>query len=263
MSGENNTASNNTEELSLTGRKIFFVYPTASVVNQVITELTQQEYEVYAARDHGRLLRGLKNYPDSIVYINIDEGQSETEWEKWILTIYNTLPDIRIGVLSSNSSEELKEKYISKLHISCGFLTLKVDMSKAPDIILGVLDKINAKGRRKYLRASVEKEANATINMPFNNDFINGVIRDVSVVGISCVFDQDPVLKKNTLHKAIQLRLQSVLLNVEAVIFGARVENGQVVYVLLFTQRVDSDVRVKIRKYIQQSLQAKMDSELV
>jgi RNA processing factor Prp31 len=34
------------------------------------------------------------------------------------------------------------------------------------------------------------------------------------------------------------------------------------IYVLLFTQRIDSGARAKIRKYIQQNLQRKMDAEL-
>jgi len=100
------------------------------------------------------------------------------------------------------------------------------------------------------------------MNMPFNGDFINSVIRDISVVGISCTFEHDPGLKKNALYKDIQVRLQSMLLKVEAVVFGSRSECGQQIYVFLFTQRIDPDVRVKIRKYIQQNLQSKMDQEI-
>jgi len=250
------------EDSSISGRKIFFIYPTASVVNQVITELTQQEYEVYTVKDHVRMLRVLKTYSDAIIFINIDEGQPEAEWEKWVATINNTLPNVSIGILSGNSSDDLKEKYLNKLHASCGFTGLKVDMSKAPQKILDTLGTMDAKGRRKYLRASVERDTVATINLPFNSDFINGTVRDVSVVGVSCVFEHDPGLKKNTLLKDIQVRLQTMLLKVEGVIFGSREENGQNIYVLLFTQRIDPEVRVKIRKYIQQNLQARMDSEI-
>jgi hypothetical protein len=34
------------------------------------------------------------------------------------------------------------------------------------------------------------------------------------------------------------------------------------IYVVLFTQRIDPDVRTRIRKYIQQNLQSKMDAEI-
>jgi len=246
----------------ISGRKIFFLYPTASVQSQIITELAQQEYEVYTSKDHARLARAFKKYQDSIIYINIDEGMSKQDWERWIGGILSGHPEIKIGVFSSVSDEELKDEYINKLHVSCGFIAIKHDMSKAIDIILETLKTHNAKGRRKYIRATAEREATATLNMPHNGGFINGIIKDISVVGVSCKFEQDPDLKKNTLFKDIQIKLQSMLIKVEAVAFGSRMDGGEKNYVLLFTQRIDPDVRVKIRKYIQVNLQNKMDSEI-
>ena len=246
----------------ITGRKIFFLYPTGSVLNQVISELVQQEYEVYVAKDHARLARALKKYQDSIIFINIDDGISEQDWEKWISGILSSLPDLKIGIFSSSSDEELKEKYLNKLHVTCGFITSKHDMSKSIDVILESLKNVNAKGRRKYIRASTEREATATINIPHNGEFIKGIIKDISVVGVSCKFDIDPDLKKNALSKDIQIKLQSMLIKVEAITFGSRMEGAEKSYVMLFTQRVDPDVRVKIRKYIQMNLQNKMDSEI-
>ena len=254
--GDTNTASD------ITGRKIFFLYPTGSVLNQVISELAQQEYEVYVAKDHAKLARALKKYNDSVIFINIDDGISEPDWEKWIGGISSSLPDLKIGVFSNSSNEELKEKYINKLHVTCGFIGLKHDMSKSIDVILETLKAVNAKGRRKYIRATTEREATATINMPHNGDFVKGIIKDISVVGVSCKFDVDPNLKKNALSKDIQIKLQSMLIKVEAIAFGSRMDGPEKSYVLLFTQRVDPDVRVKIRKYIQMNLQTKMDSEI-
>jgi len=247
---------------AIIGRKIFFLYPTASIQNQIITELAQQEYEVYTAKNHARLARALKKYQDSIVYINIDEGMAEPDWERWISGILSAHPDVKIGVFSSKTDEELKDKYINRLHVSCGFLTLKLDMSKTIDVILEILKITNAKGRRKYIRASTEREATATINMPHNGGFIHGLIKDISVVGVSCKFEMDPGLKKNALFKDIQIKLQSMLIKVEAVAFGSREDGGEKNYVLLFTQKIDSEVRAKIRKYIQMNLQSKMDSEI-
>jgi hypothetical protein len=50
---------------------------------------------------------------------------------------------------------------------------------------------------------------------------------------------------------------------VEGIVFGSRTDHGgEKVYVILFTQRIDPDVRIKIRKYIQQNLQNKMNADL-
>jgi hypothetical protein len=246
----------------ITGKKIFFLYPTASVQNQIIAELIQHEYEVYIAKDHSRLFRALKKYSDSILYINIDEKIPENEWEKWISGVHTAMPDINIGIFSASTDEDLPIKYINKLHAKCGFFSLKLDMSKIAEQVLEILNAMNVKGRRKYIRATVESEPNAVMNMPFDGDFINGNIRDISIVGTSCAFDHDPDLTKNSLLRDIQMKLHSMLLKVEAVVFGSRKESGEKKYVFLFTQRIDPDVRVKIRKYIQASLQSLMDHEI-
>jgi hypothetical protein len=81
-------------------------------------------------------------------------------------------------------------------------------------------------------------------------------------VGVSCAFEQDPELTKNALFKDIQVRLQTMLLKVEAIVFGSRMDGNEKIYVLLFTQRINPDVRTKIRKYIQLNLQSKMDKDL-
>ena len=244
------------------GRKIFFLNPTAPVQHQIIEELVQQEFEVYVAKDHSKLSRLLKNYSDSIVFVNIDEGMPEPEWEKWIRGIMTALPDIDIGVFSANTDEEIKLKYINDVHIPCGYTHLSLDMSKTVPKIFEILKIVNAKGLRKYIRATMENDASATLNLPLRGDFIKGLIKDISVVGISCTFDQDPDLTKNALFKDIQIRLQSMLLKVEAIVFGSRMDGNEKIYVLLFTQRIDPEVRTRIRKYIQSNLQSKMDKNL-
>ena len=246
----------------ITGRKVFFVYPTGSVQQQIVTELIQQEYEVYIAKDSTRLARALKKYADSVLFINIDDGMSAENWGSWINSVLTALPEIKIGVFSNNTDEESRAKQIKDLHVTCGYMTSKVDMSKTVQEVLDVLKNMNVKGRRKYLRATITRENVASVNMPMGDSYINGDIKDISVVGISCTFTTDPGLKKGTLYKDVQIKLQGQLLKVEAVVFGSRPEDGMNIYVLLFTQRINPDVRVRIRKYIQQDLQSKMDSEI-
>jgi hypothetical protein len=81
-------------------------------------------------------------------------------------------------------------------------------------------------------------------------------------VGISCTLTGNPDIPKNTLFKNIQIRLQTNLLKVEGILFGTRTEGNDTIYVILFTQRIDPDVRTKIRSYIQHTLQQRMNSDL-
>jgi hypothetical protein len=256
--------SNEGSPSEIVGKKVFFLHPTAVVQNKIIEELVQQEYEVYVAKDQAALRRVLLKNQDSIVFVDVNEQISEKEWENWMRGILGApeTKDIVIGIVSVSDNEELRRKYIDTIGITGGYTVLRSDLDPSIKQIIGILNTADAKGRRKYLRATTENETMTTVNLPLNGAFINGQIKDISVVGISCTFDNDPELLKNTLFKGIQVKLQSMLLNVEGIIFGSRMDGDAKIYVILFTQRIDPVVRTKIRKYIQQNLQSKMDNDL-
>jgi hypothetical protein len=244
------------------GKKIFFLCPSAVIQNTIVQELIQQEFEIYVVKDPSVMLRGLKKYPGSVVFVNLNEGMDIPKWEGWVRSVLGSQEaGASIGILTGTGDEELQKKYVTEIKVQCGFTVIKSDVNPAIRQIMESLRLVNAKGRRKYLRAILE--TGATINLPVNGTFVNGVIKDISTVGFSCVLDQNPVLNKNTLFQDIQVKLQSQLLKVEGIVFGSRQdENGNSCYVILFTQRVDPDTRARIRRYIQQCYQAKMDEEL-
>jgi hypothetical protein len=262
--GYNIPMANSSSPSDIVGKKIFFLYPTAVVQNRIIAELVQQEYEIYIAKDHNIMRRVLKKYSDSIVFVDINEHMAEKEWDAWIAAVMQApeTKNVSIGIVTANDDELIKRKYLLAAKVPCGYTILKSDLDKAIIHIMEVLQAVDAKGRRKYIRATTEHETNTTINLPLNGMFINGVIKDISVVGISCSFDDDPELVKNTLFKDIQVKLQSNILKVEGIVFGSRMDGTEKIYVILFTQRIDPEVRTRIRKYIQINLQAKMDAEM-
>jgi hypothetical protein len=240
------------------------LHPSAVIQNRIISELVQQEYEVYIVKDHLILRRILKKYPDSVVFADLDENMPEKEWEAWIRHVMGdaVTKEVSIGVISATDDDNLRRKYLGAIKVRCGYTVIRSDLDKSISQILENLHSVDAKGRRKYLRATTSNESNTTINLPYNGLFINGQIKDISVVGISCTFENDPDFVKNTLFKDVQVKLQSNLLKVEGIVFGSRMDGNEKIYVILFTQRIDPDVRTRIRKYIQQNLQAKMDLEL-
>jgi len=249
---------------NIVGRKIFFLYPTVVVQNRVITELIQQEYEVYIVKDKDKLKRVLRYYPDSIVFVDINEQMPENQWDIWITGVKEAsdTKNVAIGIVTSHDDEQLKKKYLQTLKLPCGYTVVKSDLDKTNANIMSILEEAGAKGRRKYIRVNTERDVNTTINLPLHGSFIKGQIRDVSVVGISCTLDGSPEISKNALIKDIQIKLQSSLLKAEGIFFGSRTEGLETVYVILFTQRIDPEVRTKVHKFIQNNLQHKMDEEL-
>ena len=259
----NQAMENNESPMDITGKKIFFLFPTVVVENKIISELIQQEYEVYVAKNKDTIRRVLREHKNSIVFVDINEQLKEAEWEAWITAVKNA-PDTKttaIGIVTANDDEKIKRKYLLTIKV-CGYTVLKFDLDKAIVHIIEILQSLDAKGRRKFIRATTTKDTNVTLNLSYNGAFVNGHIKDISVVGISCTIDGDPEIPKNTLFKDIQVKLQSSIIKVEAIVFGSRMEGYEKVYVMLFTPRIDPEVRTKIRKYIQHNLQSKMENEL-
>jgi hypothetical protein len=252
------------ENTPLLGKKIFFVHPSPFVQNEIIAEIVQHEHEIYVIKDEEKLKKILKNHPDSIVFSSIDETLSSSKWETWIRSVMGdeATKTVGMGILSNTNNEEARKLYVNTLQVTCGFVPVKLEKNKVIQTLLDILKAANAKGRRKYIRADTRGETMTTINIPNNSEFITGEIRDISVVGLSCVFSQDPILAKNSLLHDMQIKLQSVLVKAEGIVFGSRMEEADKVYVIVFTQKLDSSARTKIRAYVQKNLQSKMDAEL-
>ncbi|MDR2516155.1 MAG: pilus assembly protein PilZ [Spirochaetaceae bacterium] len=250
-------------ETEMTGKKIFFLYPSSLIQNEIAWELIQQEYEVYHVRSHEGLRHALRRFPDSIVFINLDDGLSEKDWDAWIRAVTGdpALGEVKIGVLSAANSDDARKKYAQAMRLPCGYTVVdRADVLKTVKQLYVLLLAVDARGRRKYIRATSENETLTTINIPRNGIYYKGVIKDISVVGLSCAFHEDPDLDKNTLCQDMQIKLQSTILKAEAITFGSRMDGLVKIYVFLFTQRIDPDVRIKIRTYIQSTLQAKMNT---
>lgn len=248
-------------EGELFGKKIFFLYPPPMIKEELLKEIVANEYEVYFVQDEKKALKLINKFPLSICFINIDDGLNESEWEAWIQNVLKSekLNTVGIGILSFNSDDELKKKYLIDIGIQCGFIKLKMGLQESTKIILDVLKANEAKGRRKYVRGDCRNDQLANLNMKSGSNLIRAKIYDISSVGFSCVFENDPVFKKNTLLNDVQLSLRGVNLKIDGVVFGQHEDEGLTKYVVLFANKVDLDQKNKLRLYIRTLLQQDMD----
>lgn len=242
------------------GKKVFFLYPPSVIKDEMMRRLIEQEFEVYMLKDTDTANRLLQIFPDSLCFVNLDTGKTEAEWQVWIMETMNNpkTETIGIGIVSYNSDEILQKKYLMEIGIRCGYIKLKLGIDESTRILLSTLQANEAKGRRKFVRASAVHDANSLLNLREGPIKSEGKILDISVVGFSCYLDPDPGLQKNSLLKDIQLKLRASLVKVEAVIFGTREEDGRTIYVMLF-RGLDDSAKDKIRSYIQIALQAEIE----
>lgn len=243
------------------GKKVFLLYPHSVIREEMLDILIMSGFETYTLKDHKRAVKLLEKFPGSIMFVNIDEGMPEQEWEAYIRDLQKNpkTQGSKLGILSYNQDRALMEKYLMKLSVPCGYIQLKLGIQQSTKIILNALDANEAKGRRKYIRAFCGEDPNATMNYKGDEGLFQGKILDISSAGTAARIEGFPETAPNSLLKNVQLKLRSGLLMVDAVLMGKRRDDKDV-YILLFDpSKTSEDGKMVIHRYIKQSLQKYID----
>ncbi|MDR1107452.1 MAG: PilZ domain-containing protein [Spirochaetaceae bacterium] len=248
------------EQTDLLGKKIFFLYPHSVIQDGLLDVLIMSGFETYTLYDHQRARRLLVKFPGSIMFINIDQGLSEKEWEAYIRDIQQdpALSTTRLGILSYNTDQALMQKYLMDLAIPCGYIQLKLGLKASTQIILAALQANEAKGRRKYIRAFCVDDSYATMNYKGPDGMYYGKLLDISSAGIAVKFDQPLITAGNALLRDIQLKLRVALIMTDGILMGgmaAKPKTG----VILFDPKMNQDDKLAIHHYIKQRLQYYID----
>lgn len=246
------------------GRKIFFVYPHSVVKNELINVLISLEYEVYLINDYNYIKPICEKYVDPIIFINIDEGLTEFEWDMLIRDLKDgyLTHKAQYGIFTYNEDERLSKKYLMDIMITCGYITLKLGIEESTDIIIKTLEANEAKGERKVLGTKCNPYE-STLNFNMGGSRLQGNIISISSVGMSVVFPNNLILPPKKILPDIQLKLKGVLINVSAINIGVQKSNlKRNVYLLVFNKNIATESRTKIRQYISKILQQQIEEEL-
>ncbi len=245
---------------SLIGRKVFFLNPHSVMQEQLVEVIFQAEYEVYLIRDHIKAHRLLARFPDSILFVNVDERVHGVDWMTYI-SDFLTNPatkSTRIGVLSYNENPELAKRYLMELSIPCGFVRLRLGLRESARILIQALEANEARGKRKHVRVSISRDTIVTFNVKMGRTLLRGYIRDISVAGMACHFERSVPETGETLED-IQLNLRGAIARVAGAVAGMRSTSEGRLYVIVFAQNDDGDSRHKIQSFVYATLQAQMD----
>jgi L-rhamnose mutarotase len=242
------------------GKKIFLLYPHSVIRDEMLDMLIMAGYETYTLVDEKKAKKLLAKCPGSIMFINIDEGLKENEWEKYIKDIMEDplTQDSRLGIMSYNQDRDLMQKYLMELSIPCGYVQLKLGLNESTRIILGALEANEARGRRKCIRADCHDDINASINFKGDSGVYHGKILDISAAGIAAKYDKFASLPTNSVLKDVQLRLRGGLVMTDMIFMGQRHGDRQV-QIQLFDPKMSTNNKLVIHRYIKQCLQKYID----
>jgi len=246
------------------GKKVFFLYPHSVIQEDLVQHISINEFEVYLVNDHSRLVRVLGKYPNSIIFINIDEKLKESEWESYIRALMENekTKNVQIGILTYNEDKELARKYLMDLMVPGGYIQLKLGLKESTKIILQTLMANEAKGKRKFVRARCPNNVTTEFNVELMGSMRNGYIKDISTAGMACIFQGDLDLPAKTPLNRVQLKLRSRIVMISGVIAGKRQSPEDTLYVVIFTEYISGDAKQRISDFVYRTLQAEMKREI-
>jgi hypothetical protein len=243
------------------GKKVFLLYPHSVIREEMLDDLIMNGFETYTLFDHKKAVKILERFPGSSMFINIDTGISENEWEAYIKSIQENpkTRETRLGILSYNQDKSLMEKYLMDLNVPCGYIQLKLGIQESTLIIHNALHANEVNGRRKYLRAFCEDEPRATMNYKSDEGFFQGKILDISVAGIAAKIPKFPGYKPHALLAGVQLNLKGALVMVDAILVGKRGDRPDVYIMLFDPSKMKLSGKQVIHHFIKQNLQKYID----
>lgn len=246
-------------KVDLFGRKIFFLNPAYLVRNEVITELQNEEYEVYiieSYRDAKNLLRLNEN---AILFINVDAQLAMNSWYNFIRTFEkeDVLSSIYVGIISERIRPADRELFLTTAQIPAGITMLDTDMKFITESILGILKEANAKGRRQYVRANLSHDKEASLFWNHGTKMHQLKLLDISSVGMSVKVPPalSRIVGKNFILSDVTLRLGSKQIVIEAVVFAVKEIPDGIIWVLLLLPNTSTKTRDIIRQYISETFQ--------
>ena len=245
----------------IAGKKIFLLYPHSVIREEMLDLLIMAGYETYTLSDVKKAQKLLKMFPGSIMFINIDEGLKEPEWESYIRGIQNdpATNSCHLGIMSYNHDRDLMKKYLMDMSVSCGYIQLKLGLQESAKILINALEANEARGRRKYIRAGCKDDLNAKVNFKENHDLHYGKILDISSVGIAAEFDKPVDIALKALLREVQLKLRVGLVHTDMIYLGQRSDNKSI-YIMLFDGHLSSGDKLVIHRYIKNCLQKYIDT---
>ncbi|MFO7848320.1 MAG: PilZ domain-containing protein [Spirochaetia bacterium] len=253
------------KDLNSIGKKVFFLYPHSVIQEELVSQIVQNEFEIYLVHDHKRLRKLLEKYNDAIVFINIDERLKEDEWISYVreLVEAEATKKVSVGILTYNENKELAQTYLMDIGVQAGYIQLKLGLKESSKIILKTLVANEAKGKRKFVRAKCSKNSKTEFNVQIFGKNQNGIVIDISSAGMACTFSTPVDIPTRTDLDQIQLKLRSRIVMVSGIVAGKRQnEEGETVYVILFTSFISTEAKNRIADFIYKTLQNNMDREL-
>lgn len=239
-------------------KKIFFLFVPPETDERIVKKIVAHEYEAYTiSEDAAHYLPILQKYLNSIIFAYETNCPRNVNWKDYYekLSIVGQDGDIKISTWFSENGVLRVNENLSNFPITLKTIDPKSGADILLDQLLDMLKAMSARGRRNYIRIKCNDGYSATFSIKILRNIYNGVILDISSIGMACTFNPPLELMVNAKIEDVQLRLNGHISHISGTIFGKRDIEGKSVYVIIFDFKNSPETRTRINEFVYTSLQ--------
>ncbi|MBQ2601624.1 MAG: hypothetical protein II584_04480 [Treponema sp.] len=251
---------------SIIGRKIFFIAPTPTIKNYVVSALRDDELEVYVIDNCKMVKNVLAKNPGSICFFNLDSGLSLMGWFILLEDLSNdeSLGDMVIGLISDRLDDSEKAYVQQHAKINGGIHKIGNTPLKLLDAIRGIAESEHAKGRRQYVRANCFSENLHELMWNQDNTIIKLKLADISTSGAAVKVQQKflPLIQEKSKIRGATLRLGTRQFLIDFIVYGIHQRGPNTLMITIFQQETIRVLHDDLQNYIYEILQKHMAEEM-
>ncbi len=252
-----------TEKKSIYGKKVFFVTQNKKFQSAVRKRLLTMEYEVYFIDDYRVVKNLLAESPDSILFISPERPLKQVGWRNFIKTVNQDVyfGETAVGLLLKGYTENMIIEFTSGMKLEAGIIQIKDDDDEsgaAFQSIVKVLDKLNAKGMRQYVRANCIGDPKSQVYWLEGSIMHKLNIMDISSVGLALLLPAKNYAKMANLKSIpdAKMSIKDKQVSIPLDVYTIKQAGQNYVIVAMFQMGTNKEVLALIRDYVSDQLLA-------
>ncbi|MBT3272632.1 MAG: hypothetical protein HN368_05725 [Spirochaetales bacterium] len=242
-------------------RKVFFLHPQAVIQDELVRALIEANYEAYLLRNAADAKTVLKEYPNALLFLQIDSGMEEEAWLAYIDDLKSTpsTQDLTIAIVSVQPDETIQSTFLENSdNISHGISYGSYNYERTYKQIDNILSDEKTRVPKNIARGTFSETPRVSLHFARNDNRYEGVLRDITISGVTCRLIQDETFPSNLPIPAIIISYGKKQLTVSGTIAGSHGESEKI-HLILFNDDCKKTQASEIYDLIQVGMQREIE----
>ncbi len=203
--------------------KTFFLFPQKLIFEDIAEILVKEQIEAFVLNNHVEFKDALRIFnKKSIAFINIDSVLSDLEWIEYVRNLREDphFSSIKIGILSFNPDDKLKEIYLKELKVECGYHILSRKNKLYEDNIRQIVSEEQAIVGNKILKLDFKRDDSILFKINEKMQILEGSVNAISSAAMSITLENDMFLKGGMELNDIRLSFRESRCKMQGIVVG-------------------------------------------